>query len=225
MEKQADGRPAGKEYSEMKNIIALVLAMAMMLSFAACATKDSGSASPNDVPDAGTTVPTATPTNTPVITPEPTPDTAPSTEPENGGEDMNGNMQGNDNVSTESIWNAIYDEYGDTFPVTEAVPADSLKDITGIDPEKLESFVFQFPMMNVSASEFFIAKCKEGQLESVKEEVMAHHAALTEQWSQYLPEQLKLVENYVLETADNYIFFAVAEKAEDAAEIFKGYFK
>ena len=72
---------------------------------------------------------------------------------------------------------------------------------------------------------FFIGKCKEGQFESVKEEVMAHQAALAEQWGQYLPEQLKLVENYVLETADNYIFFAVAENAEAAADIFKSYFE
>ena len=38
-------------------------------------------------------------------------------------------------------------------------------------------------------------------------------------------EQLKLVEAYVLETADNYIFFAVAENAEAAADIFKSYFE
>lgn len=192
----------------MKNIIALALAAVLLFSFAGCANKtnDNGS-SPTDVPGTNTTVPATTnPTSTP--TPEPT-----------------DNQQGSGETSPEAIWNEIYEKYGDTFPVTESVPADVLKDIAGIDPEKLESFVFQFPMMNVSASEFFIAECKEGQLESVKEEVMAHQAALVEQWKQYLPEQLKLVEGYVLETADNYIFFAVAENAEAAADVFKSYFE
>lgn len=208
----------------MKNIIAIALALTMMLSFAACSQKDSGSSSPSGMPGTSTTVPTATPAATPSPTPSMEPSATPSADV-GGNDEQNGEGQGNGEVTPEAIWNAIYDEYGDTFPVTEAVPAETLKDVAGIDPEKLESFVFQFPMMNVSASEFFIGKCKEGQFESVKEEVMAHQAALAEQWGQYLPEQLKLVENYVLETADNYIFFAVAEKAEDAAEVFKGYFE
>ena len=200
----------------MKNIIALALSAVMLFGFAGCANKTNDNASsPTDVPGTTTTVPaTPNPTPTPAVTTTPEPTTEPTD-----------NQQGSGETSPEAIWNEIYEKYGDTFPVTESVPADVLKDIAGIDPEKLESFVFQFPMMNVSASEFFIAECKEGQLESVKEEVMAHQAALVEQWKQYLPEQLKLVEGYVLETADNYIFFAVAENAEAAADIFKSYFE
>ncbi len=204
----------------MKNIIALALAAVMLLGFTACANKTNDNASsPTDVPGTNTTVPATTEPS-----PSASPTTTPAASPE-GGEQQSGNEQGQGETSPEAIWEAIYEKYGDTFPVTEAVPEDMLKDIAGIDPEKLESFVFQFPMMNVSASEFFIAKCKEGQLESVKEEVMAHQAALVEQWKQYLPEQLKLVEAYVLETADNYIFFAVAENAEAAADVFKSYFE
>lgn len=205
----------------MKNIIAFALSAVMLLSFAGCAPKNNDDASsPTDVPGTNTTVPATTnPTPTPTATTSP----EPTTEPTDDVQTDNG--QGRGETSPEAIWNEIYEKYGDTFPITESVPADVLKDIAGIDPEKLESFVFQFPMMNVSASEFFIAECKEGQLESVKEEVMAHQAALVEQWKQYLPEQLKLVEAYVLETADNYIFFAVAENAEAAADIFKSYFE
>lgn len=212
----------------MKNIIALALSAVMLLSFTACASSNNNDASsPSGMPGANTTVPATTeptPAATPSPTPAPTP--TPTTTPAPGGDNQQtDNGQGTGETSPEAIWNDIYEKYGDTFPVTEAVPADMLKDIAGIDPEKLESFVFQFPMMNVSASEFFIAQCKEGQLESVKEEVMAHQAALVEQWKQYLPEQLKLVEAYVLETADNYIFFAVAENAEAAADVFKSYFE
>ena len=205
----------------MKNIIAFALSAVMLLSFAGCANKtNDNAASPTDVPGTNTTVPATTnPTPAPTATTSP----EPTTEPTDDVQTDNG--QGSGETSPEAIWNEIYEKYGDTFPITESVPADVLKDIAGIDPEKLESFVFQFPMMNVSASEFFIAECKEGQLESVKEEVMAHQAALVEQWKQYLPEQLKLVEAYVLETADNYIFFAVAENAEAAADVFKSYFE
>lgn len=202
------------------------MALTMMLSFAACANTDNNdSSSPSGMPGASATVPaTNTPSATPA-TPETTSTAEQSPEPTDNGGQQAGNEQENGEVTPEAIWETIYERYGDTFPVTEAVPAETLKELTGIDPEKLERFVFQYPMMNVSASEFFIGKCKEGELESVKEEVMAHQAALVEQWKQYLPEQLKLVEAYVMETADNYVFFAVAENAEGAAEIFKGYFE
>lgn len=206
----------------MKNIIAALMAAVMMLGFTACTGDDSGSASPDALPGASATI-TATPQPSAAPTPSAMPSATPTATPEaQPPEETAGSESGG--VTADAIWEAIYEEYGDTFPVTEPIPAESLKDITGIDPEKLESFVFQFPMMNVSASEFFVAECKEGQLEAVKEEVMAHQAALAEQWKQYLPEQLRLVESYVMETADNYVFFAVAENAEGAAEIFKGFF-
>ncbi|MDD6189390.1 MAG: DUF4358 domain-containing protein [Clostridiales bacterium] len=191
----------------MKRVTALAMAAVMLLSFTACArNNENNNASPDNLPDASTNLPATT---------VPTP-----------GTQQPGNTAGAEEgkTSPEAIWNAIYDKYGDTFPVTEAIPAESLKEVTGIDPEKLESFVFQYPLMNVSASEFLIAECKEGELEAVKEEVMAHQAALVEQWEKYLPEQLKLVENYVMETAGNYVFFAVAKNAEGAADIFKGFF-
>ena len=203
--------PAGKESTNMKNIIALAMAAAMLFSFSACARNNDSSASPDTIPDASTTVP-ASPSASP------TPDTG-TAEPENTAD------TGTEEVTPAAIWTAIYEKYGDTFPITESVPAEVLTYISGIDPEKLESFVFQYPMMNVSASEFFIAQCKEGQLEAVREEVMGHQAALVEQWEQYLPEQLKLVENYVIETAGNYIFFAVAENAQGAADVFKSFFE
>lgn len=202
-----------KGITYMKNIIALSMALIILFGFAACARKTSeGSASPDSMPGASAVIP-----STPAPTSAPTPSGSERPEPE-----ITAAPTGE--RSPEAIWEAIFEEYGDTFPATESVTEERLKELTGIDPEKLESFVFQFPMMNVSASEFLIAECKEGQLEAVREEVEAHQAALAEQWKQYLPEQMELVENYVLETADNYLFFAVAENAEGAAGIFKGYF-
>lgn len=191
----------------MKRVAALAMAAVMLLSFAAC-TRNNGNnnASPDNLPGASANVPATT---------VPTPGTQ---------KPVNTAGTEEENTSPDAVWNAIYEKYGDTFPVTEAIPAESLREVTGIDPEKLESFVFQYPLMNVSASEFLIAKCKEGELEAVKEEVMAHQADLVEQWEKYLPEQLKLVENYVMETAGNYVFFAVAQNAEGAADIFKGFF-
>lgn len=199
----------------MKNIIALLMAAVILFSCSACArNKDGDTASPDALPGESALIP-ATPA--PTVVPSPSVSEPPAPEPSAGG--------AVGEKKPETIWNAVYEEYGDTFPVTESVPAERLKELTGIDPEKLDSFVFQFPMMNVSASEFFIAECKEGQLETVREEVEAHQAALAEQWKQYLPEQMELVENYVLETADDYIFFAVAENAEGAAAKFKEFFE
>ena len=48
----------------------------------------------------------------------------------------------------------------------------------------------------------------------------ARQAALQSQWSQYLPAQLELVENYKLVTNGDYILFAVTEYADDVVNDF-----
>ncbi len=201
----------------MKNTLAVLMTLIVLLGFSACADTDKdANASPDALPGASAAIPaaTATPTPKPTETPAPTSTPEPSETPTGGDEE----------ASPEAIWNAIYEKYSDTIPVTESVPPENLSIVTGVDAEKLESFVFQFPLMNVTATEFFIAECKEGELENVKEALMAHQAALAEQWKQYLPEQLELVENYVMETEDNFVFFAIAEKAREAADVFESFF-
>ena len=68
---------------------------------------------------------------------------------------------------------------------------------------------------------------KDGTLadETVKAAVEKRQDDLEAQWSQYLPEQLELVQNYKLVTNGNYILFAVSEYADEAVTAFNTYTK
>lgn len=105
------------------------------------------------------------------------------------------------------------------------VDADTLSALYGIDTADLEDYICKMPMMSVQATEFFIAKVKDGKLDAVKAALEQRQKDLEEQWSQYLPAQLELVQNYKLVSNGNYILFAVSESAPDAVSAFNAYTK
>ena len=126
-------------------------------------------------------------------------------------------------IDIPALWTTITEKV--ELPDLMELDDTTLKDIYGIDPADLESYTARIPFMNVQATEFFIAKVKEGQLDAVKEAISKRQAALDEQWSQYLPDQLELVKNYKLVTNGDYIMFAVTEYADEVVEEFNTYTK
>ena len=126
-------------------------------------------------------------------------------------------------IDIPALWTTITEKV--ELPDLMELDDTTLKDIYGIDPADLESYTARIPFMNVQATEFFIAKVKEGQLDAVKEAISRRQAALDEQWSQYLPDQLELVKNYKLVTNGDYIMFAVTEYADEVVEEFNTYTK
>ncbi len=120
----------------------------------------------------------------------------------------------------QSTWNAIA-QY--ELPALMELDGDTLSAIYGINADDLESYVCQMPLMNVQATEFFLAQVKDGRMDTVKAAVEQRQKDLEDQWSQYLPEQLELVQNYQLVTSGNYILFAVSEYADAAVAAFRTY--
>lgn len=162
---------------------------------------------PSDAP-AATAKPQATPVPTQkpggAVTPAPTPESTPSASP------------------VASTWNDIAKL---DLPSLMDVDADTLSALYGIDAADLEEYICKMPMMSVQATEFFIAKVKDGKLDAVKSALEQRQKDLEEQWSQYLPAQLELVQNYKLVSNGNYILFAVSESAPDAVSAFNTYTK
>ena len=76
------------------------------------------------------------------------------------------------------------------------------------------------PMMNVQATEFFVAKAAAGQVETVKAAAVKRQADLDATWSHYLPAQYELVQNYKLVVNGDYVLFVVAENAQAAVDAF-----
>lgn len=165
------------------------------------------SAKPTQKPStAPTSKPTAKPTQKPSATPAPTakPTPAPSVS------------------AVQSVWNEIAKN---ELPGLTDLDADTLNSVYGIKSSDLDSYICKMPLINVSATEFFIAKVKDGKMDAVKKAVKARQASLEEQWKQYLPEQLELVQNYKLVTNGNYLLFVVSEYADSAVTAFNTYTK
>ena len=106
------------------------------------------------------------------------------------------------------------------LPMMMELGDDELDFLYGINADDLESYVVRVPMMNVHATEFFLAKVKEGKLDTVKEALENRQAALEQQWSMYLPDQYALVQNAKLVTNGNYVLFCVSEDADSVVSLF-----
>ena len=121
------------------------------------------------------------------------------------------------------MWNEI--AKSSDLPSLSDVDAATLEAVYGISSDDLMDYVCKIPLINVTATEYFIAEVKDGKMDSVKASLEARQDALDQQWSQYLPEQYELVKNYQLVTNGNYVLFVVSEYADEAVSAFNTYTK
>lgn len=151
-----------------------------------------------------------TPTATPAPAPEPTPAPTPTPAPEPEGS------------AVQAVWDELS---GLELPALADVDDEILSALYGIDSADLTDYICKVSMMNVHATEFFIAQVAEGKMDTIKAAVESRQASLEETWSWYLPEQYELVQNYKLITNGNYILFAVSVYTDEAAAAFDSHTK
>ena len=176
-----------------KSIIALILAFVFVLGLASC-TNDSGN-----------------PTNNP--------STPTSTEPsDNNTPDGSGDDENSGAESVADFFDSATADY--ELPMFMDLDDDMLKDTYGIEASMLDEYVAKVPMMNVQATEFFIAKVKDGNMAAVKDGISNRLESLDATWSTYLPDQYELVQNHKLVEEGDYILFAIGENAEAVASAF-----
>lgn len=130
----------------------------------------------------------------------------------------NGADNGNQSVDLSELWTTIEEQ--NELPFLEQLDDDTMESIYGIDPDLLDSYVAKFPVMNVHATEFFLAKVKDGNMDTVTDALAQRQASLLTQWEHYLPEQYALVESYKLQANGNYVLFCVSEHADAVLELF-----
>lgn len=185
---------------------------------------------PNASPDAApstqpTTKPTSKPTSKPTTKPTAKPTAKPTTKPTSkptATPAPTPTPAADASTVINSVWNDI-SQY--EMPALIDLDSDTLLAVYGINSSDLEAYICKMPMMATHATEFFLAKVKDGKMDTVKAAVEKRQADLEQQWSQYLPEQLELVKNYKLTTNGNYILFAVSEHADSAVTAFNTYTK
>ena len=120
-----------------------------------------------------------------------------------------------------SIKDKFLSDNADKLPAFMELDNEMLKDFYGMDPEWLTAYVCNVPMMNVHATEIFVAHVKDGQMDNVKAALDARKASLDAAWSMYLPAQYELVKNSVTLEKDGFILFAVTEYTDSIKTIFE----
>lgn len=215
---------------------ALALTGAMVLTMTACSSKEpeaTPTPEPTSTPEA---VESVTPTETPeTVTPDPDPTEStdivtPPAETDTAVKPLETQTPAPDPTEApagtskvQAVWEAIATRELPFFD--DSLDDQILADFYGIDPADLVEYVWKMPFMNTQATEFFIAQVQPDKMDTVKAALENRQAALEEQWSQYLPDQLELVKNYKLVTNGDYIMFAVTEYADEVVTEFNTYTK
>lgn len=132
-----------------------------------------------------------------------------------------------------SKWNADFGEL-ETRVETELNTAEMkqgdeqlLRRLYGLNAGELKNWVLYTAQDNMDVEELlFVEVAEEGQMELVHQ--AAEKRAQTQQnnFEGYGPEQLKLIEKYVLWESDPYLLFVISKDAEAAkAEFVKGLYR
>lgn len=118
------------------------------------------------------------------------------------------------------VMNEFLEKHQDALPAFMEVDAETLDAVYGIPSEWVDAYSCRIPMMNVHATEIFVAHAAEGHLDDVKAAIEARQKALEATWEMYLPAQYELVKSSVTEANGNYVLYAVTEHADSIKEIF-----
>ena len=214
---------------------ALALTGAMVLTLAACGSKEPQATPTPEVTNTPEVVESVMPSETPEVSPEV------SESPEVSAPEESGDAQDKPaetqkpseepapseapaaESKVQAVWDAIATRELPFFD--DSLDDQVLADFYGVDAADLVEYMWKMPFMNTQATEFFIAQVQPGKLDTVKAALEARQVLLEEQWSQYLPDQLELVKNYKLVTNGDYIMFAVTEYADEVVEEFNTYTK
>ena len=149
----------------------------------------------------------------PEAKPEPTPEAKPEPKPEVSAPAAS--------VSAADVAAKVEGAMGE-LPGMMELDAETMNFLYGIDASALEGFVCKMPMMNVHATEYFVAQVKDGQMDAVKAGIDKRLSDLSAQWEHYLADQYELVKNAKVVTSGNYILMCIGHEAEAAASAFTG---
>ena len=121
-----------------------------------------------------------------------------------------------------SVGKEFVEANADQLPALMEVDAETLEMLYGIKPEWVTAYDCRIPMMNVHATELFVAEVKDGNMDAVKAGIEKRLGDLELQWEHYLADQYELVKNAKVITSGNYILMCIGHDAAAAADAFTG---
>lgn len=170
-----------------KKFLCMLLAGTMVFSFAACKSKD----------DQGDTAPTPT-----------TAASQPTAEPAQSPAEVD--------FSVKELLGDILSRTAADMALMELGEME-ISELYGIDVSKLEEYSVFIPMMNVQATEYAMFKAASADdVQAVVDGINTRVENLKQTWSQYLADQMELVENNKVIVQGNYVFLIIADEDSSA---------
>jgi len=175
----------------MKKLLAMLLALMMVLSLAACGNKN------NEEPDAPEE-PSSSVEETPE-TPEETPEETPA---------------GEVDAKLTELHTALKEAYGENYLPSMPLDETMMSEVVGINMDNVESFIAEMPMMSAHVDTFIGIKAKEGKADQVEEELKAYHNSIVENSMQYPMNEEKVKASQVIRKGD-YVFMMMLGQIPD----------
>ena len=106
---------------------------------------------------------------------------------------------------------------------TESFPAETDNengglDIFGLTEEDVSEYAMAYSLMNVHAYGVAIIKPAEGKDEVVSSALKEYNDKMINNFENYLPDQLAIAENAIIEYQDGYYIFVMCDGCEDVAD-------
>lgn len=130
--------------------------------------------------------------------------------------------------NTSTSFKEISDEIIKSADLSSMMEGDSrkLQQLYEIDEDKLENYVIYTPSANIQADELLLLQVKDPKdLSDIEDKIKKRIESKKAVFKDYLPEEYNLMENSVLETKENYIFYLASKNADKVRDVFMEFFK
>lgn len=185
----------------MKKIIAFMLILASLASFASCGNGGNGNDTSTDTSASDTT--TGDNSGETTVTDDAT--SAPETEAPTS------------DVSAADIGKAVADEFGDEYLPDTDIPADYLDSTYGVKADWYDDFFGQMPMIGVNIDTFIAVKAKADKVSDV-EKALNSYAEYEKTDAFKYPKDIAKVNACRVYTKGNYVFFIMLGFPTDEVE-------
>ncbi len=187
----------------MKKIIAIMLILASLMSFASCGNGGAGNDTSADTSTSASDTTTGDNSGETTVTDDTTaaPDTDASTT----------------TVSAADIGKAVADEFGDDYVPDMDIDADILDATYGVKPDWYDDFFGQAPMINVNIDTFIAVKAKADKVSDV-EKALNDYAEYEKNDAFKYPKDIAKANACRVYTKGDYVFFIMLGAPSDDVE-------
>lgn len=125
------------------------------------------------------------------------------------------------NVDIYQVHNAIKEELGESYIPDMDMEIQEIVDLTGIDPEIVEDYIGQRPMISVNVDTFIAIEATEGNGDEAAQALESYRTYLVEESMQY-PMNLPKINASKVVKYDDYVFFIMLGGVNDQIDDAEG---